>query len=139
MDENSRLEEINSRNEVVTTDARTAVQSAILINGGAVVALLAFMGSQSDKLKPAVDSAGMRHALLTFVVGVAFSGFCTATAYLANFSSLLQAQAIYEQKAAKANRSLRSGVAFHWISVSLFAASMLTFVVSTIIAARAIA
>ncbi|MDR6447500.1 hypothetical protein J2794_003616 [Paraburkholderia terricola] len=73
-----------------TTEAgQTALKSAILINGGAAVTILAFIGNAVTKWKfepgsPLLTAVGF--ALFTFVIGTGLAGASTAFRYLSQFS-----------------------------------------------------
>ncbi len=67
-----------SLRDSVSKSADAALNSATLINGGAAVALLAFLGNLATKagsLPLALSAAELRRALLAFTVGVACAGF----------------------------------------------------------------
>lgn len=64
---------------------QTALKSAILINGGAAVALLAFLGNLLTKEAPkgiAVPIPVMGHAMLIFIMGVGLAGLASGFRYL---------------------------------------------------------
>ncbi|BDC37931.1 hypothetical protein PTKU15_12280 [Paraburkholderia terrae] len=73
-----------------TTEAgQTALKAAILINGGAAVAILAFVGNAVTKWaldpgSPLLTAVGF--ALLTFVVGTGLAGTSSAFRYLSQFA-----------------------------------------------------
>lgn len=67
-----------------------ALRLLVLINGGAAVALLAFLGNVLTKEAPDrfnFSVQGMRVALATFVFGVGFAGVSAAARYLTQFSA----------------------------------------------------
>lgn len=65
--------------------ANLAIRSLILVNGGAVVALLAFLGSlESGDSENAVKVDALIVPLLSFGLGVAFSAVTVVLAYLVN-------------------------------------------------------
>lgn len=71
--------------------AQTALKTALLVNGGAAIAMLAFMGNIFSKVdRSAVIQMGLLHrltpALICFTVGVALGASATATTYLAQSS-----------------------------------------------------
>ena len=67
---------------------RTALNALILMNGGAAVALLAFMGNALAKEPPGGFKFGVQainKAMLLFVLGVGFAGVALALRYLSQF------------------------------------------------------
>lgn len=72
---------------------QTALRSLILINGGAAVALLAFLGNVLSKEAPKgvqYSVAGLKLAMLTFVLGVGSAGAATAFRYLTQWAGALR-------------------------------------------------
>lgn len=65
-----------------TSTGFTALKTAVLINGGAVIALLAFMGSQRGALMPQL-AHNMVAPLTYFTTGTMLSAFATGLGYLA--------------------------------------------------------
>jgi hypothetical protein len=71
------------------TSAQSAVQTAVLINGGAAAAMLAFIGGLATQGK--ITSEQMNQvggSLLWFVWGAALGGIAMALAYLTNRTDL---------------------------------------------------
>ena len=66
-----------------------ALKSAIIINGGAAVALLAFLGSlitkESSNSACIYPISAIGYALLIFIFGVGFAGLASGFRYLAQF------------------------------------------------------
>jgi hypothetical protein len=72
--------------KVVSQTGHLALKSAILINGGASVALLAFLGKLYEGAPASkVLATNMSHALLPFVSGVLFSASAAGLSYLAAY------------------------------------------------------
>lgn len=67
--------------EATITFAGAALKSAMLINGGAAVAILAYLGNSH-----ADGSARFAYSLLCFTLGVLFAAVATATSYIAQFN-----------------------------------------------------
>lgn len=69
----------------VITYGQAALKSALLINGGAVVALLAFIGNiwEKDTPQAAVDS--LTSSIVYFAFGVLLAAFGTGTTYLTQY------------------------------------------------------
>lgn len=65
-----------------------ALKTAILINGGAAVALLAFLGSiWNSGAAQALSVARFPESMLAFVLGVLSAALATGTNYLASYAS----------------------------------------------------
>lgn len=95
---------------------QTALKSATLINGGAAVALLAFLGNLLTKEAPKgimFPIASINYAMAVFVAGVGFAGLATGVRYLTQF--------------AFAGAWLRTGHALNLISNLLALASFAAF------------
>lgn len=77
-------------NEAAATSANQALRTALLINGGAAVSMLAFIGGLVSNGKVPVGSqlASIAAPLIWFAVGVAFAGLATAFAYFTNYSNV---------------------------------------------------
>jgi hypothetical protein len=77
-------------NEAAATSANQALRTALLINGGASVAMLAFIGGLVSNGKVLVGSqlATLAAPLVWFAIGVAFAGLATAFAYFTNYSNV---------------------------------------------------
>jgi hypothetical protein len=84
----SRFARNHSLMESVFKTSETAFNAATLINGGAVVALLAFLGNLSAKSGPllvGLSVPDLRRAMLAFTLGVACSGFGHVARYFTQF------------------------------------------------------
>ena len=57
-----------------------ALKVTFLLNGGAIVALLAFMGNVASKQKPI--SSDINFSIICFVIGLIFSAFSFVFAYI---------------------------------------------------------
>jgi len=68
--------------KLTTSSGFTALRTAVLINGGAVIALLAFMGSQRGASMPEL-ARSMVGPLGWFTTGAMVSAFATGLGYLA--------------------------------------------------------
>ncbi len=60
----------------------TALKSAIIINGGAAIALLAFIGGIINTKKNGASISGIGEALLIFTLGVGLAGIATGLRYI---------------------------------------------------------
>ena len=99
----SNLAEYRSKIEVALENQRTTVQSghyalrtAILMNGAAAVALLAFLGSAWSAAGTAPQNlANFPVAMLVFVVGVLAAAIATGTNYVAAYSAARESALIF--------------------------------------------
>jgi hypothetical protein len=92
---------------------REALNALLLINGGAVVALLGFVGAMASKTNGMAVAASMRAPLLRFGTGVLLGALAFGMRYLA--------QAFY------ASDMNRWGHAFNALSISLAIAGYVVF------------
>lgn len=81
MDHAANLEVFRS---VITVGANAA-KAFMIINGGAAIALLAFLGNIWNKESTPTAAASISDSLLLFCVGVLCSGICSGFTYLAQF------------------------------------------------------
>ena len=105
----------------------SALKSATLINGGAAVSLLAFLGNLLTKDPPygtTYPIHALSHAMLIFFLGVGFSGAATAARYFS--------QAGYSAK------SECQGNLFKWIAIVLTISSLGAFFYGGVLAYKAI-
>ena len=107
---------------------RAAIQSALLLNGGASVALLAFLGN----LAIAQQSKGLtghfltvRSALVCFGIGVILAASSSVVAFVIQIIWIKDAEA-------RMGRVLRS------IGIGMVAASLVLFAVGIVVAANAL-
>lgn len=88
MDHAFKLAEYNADKEgrrhhfdATVTLAGHALKNAILINGGAAVAMLTFIGHELQL--PKLSRLPFAHSLLSYVIGVFFAAFAACLSYLA--------------------------------------------------------
>jgi hypothetical protein len=75
----------------------TALKSATLINGGAVIALLAFLGNIMSKepyFGQSLQVAALNRSMAAFVCGVGFAGLASGARYIAQACYFEKSQAI---------------------------------------------
>lgn len=108
---NARTKRISDGLHAVITIGQGALKSSILINGGACIALLAFIGNIITKDATVVP--GLSTALLIFGLGVSFSATSSGTTYLA--------QTYYETKKKK------KAFFFHFLTVAFVILSYFAF------------
>ncbi len=97
---------------------QTALQSLILINGGAAVALLAFLGNILTKDGPRsfkLSVSTLNVAMLTFVIGVGLAGAAGAFRYLTQFAG--------------ASGWIKTGRTLNWLAIASGIASLVAFFV----------
>ena len=66
---------------------QSALKTCILVNGGAAVALLAFVGHLVEQAKPQIPVRSLALAMAVFVGGVFAGGLASAFTYLSQWSS----------------------------------------------------
>ena len=115
---NAPLENANNLKmfESVIEAGQTALKSATLINGGAAVSLLAFLGNLLTKEPPngtTFPIQAISQAMLIFFMGVGLSGVATATRYLS--------------QAAFHGKDLCQGKFFEWAAILLVLLSLGAF------------
>lgn len=69
----------------VISSGKTALTSCILINGGAAVSMLTFVGNLSTKLPNTPIPRGLVCALIFFSIGVLSGGLATAFTYVTQY------------------------------------------------------
>ncbi len=105
--------------------ANAGIQAAMLMNGGAAVAILALMGSlATSPHNPVVDVLAIKWSLLAFGVGT----FLAAGTYFVGY--LVQNSLASDPDRAAAHRS-------RWIGVAMIAGSLSLFLTGVAIAAMA--
>jgi hypothetical protein len=108
--------------------ARSAIQTALLLNGVAAVALLMFMAALATAPSDHVPSADLwllKRAILVFGVGVFIAGATFVNAYVA-------------QGALASGKATNIGTAMRRLGLGLIAGSLLLFLVGLGIAVSAI-
>lgn len=107
----ARVKRISDGFHAVITIGQSALKSGALINGGACVALLAFIGNIITK--DASMISGLSTALLIFGIGVLFAAIASGTTYLAQES--------YERKKSK------KAFFFQYLTIAIVGLSYLVF------------
>ena len=80
---NLRIDEILESWRTATTHASGAIKSAILLNGAAAIAVLAFIGAMVGKGPEKVDVSHLIEPLHHFLIGALSAAIASGTAYLA--------------------------------------------------------
>lgn len=73
-------------NQAAIGSANVALRAFLLINGGAAVALLAFLGSLAGQID-GPDIVTLATPLMDFAIGVAVAALAAGLAYLTNYSA----------------------------------------------------
>jgi hypothetical protein len=126
----SRLAKVDefrkTRFTVVASSAESALKSALLVNGGGAVALLAFFGqaTQQAKLNSAVSS--LAAALLVLVIGTALAGIATGLSFLAQYGYFMRRSRSWFGKAARSITALNILLIMFSYAASLAPASSRT-------------
>ncbi len=99
------------------TSAQSALKSAIMINGGAAVAVMAFVGTTWNKLEDPVVSRILLWSMGLFVVGVFWGAVASGFTYLC--------------QDAYANERIKRGNVYRWIAICLVVVSYIFFVIAS--------
>jgi hypothetical protein len=127
-------------NEAVVKAGDVAIRTAMLINGGAAVAVLAFIGTLVRQDEVTVKQvAGVSGSLLWFGSGVAAAVFALALSYFTNYcyvraetSKIFTLEHPYIVDGVNTQRWLRWGYAFHLGAIAWGMGSLAAFVVGMI-------
>ena len=87
-----------------------------LANGGAAVALLAYLGNTAGKT---ITSTDMRCPMLAFLVGLTFCGFAMLFGYLTQLKLL--------NEIGRAENFVIRHSLFLWLAITLYALSLIAF------------
>ena len=68
--------------KAVIESGKTALTTVMLVNGGAAVALLAFIANMAAKVDSPIKLYAIAGALMWFVMGVLLAALATGTTYL---------------------------------------------------------
>lgn len=126
--------------------ANVAIRSLMLVNGGAVVALLAFLGAlESGDAGNAVKADVLVAPILWFALGVGFSAMTATLAYLVNLldSGLVNSVRLtwehpFIEDDEKAPRLRWWRVRLHVVAILLATASLVTFFLGVFTVTQAI-
>jgi hypothetical protein len=107
----------------------TALKSALIINGGAAVALLAFIGGilGEPKAKTSFVLSDIGFALLMFLFGAGCAGTASGVRYLCQFFYAQSWEADHEEKPCKSKACGVAGGIFQIFSILLGVASFVLF------------
>jgi hypothetical protein len=129
----------NKNNEAAINAANAAIRIALLMNGGAAVAVLAFIGGLvAQKVVPVSDLGKIAAGLMWFTTGVALAGGSAAFAYFTNYciaTSSTKKQRDWEHpfvKETKSSTAYRwSGIVCQIFAILLAFSALASFVVGT--------
>jgi hypothetical protein len=76
-------------NEAAVTTGTLALRTLVLINGGAAITVLTFIGNviKVGQLKTGASLVGISNALVTFALGVALATLAIGIGYVVNYSN----------------------------------------------------
>jgi hypothetical protein len=102
----------NKNNEAAVNAANAAIRIALLINGGAAVSVLAFIGGLvAQKLVPISELGKIASGLMWFTSGVAFAGGAAGLAYFTSYfiaGSSIKKERLWEHPYVKDTRTSRA-------------------------------
>jgi len=127
-------------------DAQEAIKVVLLINGGAAVAILAFMGSIVSKGGYSIaELKSVSHSLYWFIAGIVGAGVTSGCAYFCNsyysgshLNALKDWTHPYVHPTPLSSKYLRAARYLNWVADGFAISSLLTFVIGVYVAASAI-
>lgn len=116
---------------------QTALKILLSVNGGAAVALLAFLGTLQGKasLPGAVPTRAIADAMAFFIGGVGFSALAAAARYLVQFFGMRH---LHLARGQKTSAWLKAGLTFNIVSVLAGLGSMAGFFIGGWLAYKAL-
>ena len=123
---NSNLEEYKLKFQATVQSGQAALKSAFLINGGAAVALLAFIGNVWTKTQANVSGLGF--PLLLYVFGVLSPAVASGLTYLSQYQ--------YGKSVKDDDCFARSARKINWLGIGFVTLSYLLFAIATFLAYR---
>lgn len=80
-----QLQAITRSQQAALASSNVAMRAMLVVNGGAVIALLAFVGAiETGDTAASFDSAALVHPILSFAIGVGMATVTAGLAYLIN-------------------------------------------------------
>jgi hypothetical protein len=127
-------------NEAAIKAGETVIKTAILINGGACVAILAFLGSLASQGRiGSAQLSDVAGALASFAFGVAVGALAAGAAYATNYliaqlsaSRAREWEAPFIRDGQKSKRRRHIAWCFHVLAVFFGAGSVLAFVIGIV-------
>lgn len=120
------LEEYKLKFQATVQSGQAALKSAFLINGGAAVALLAFIGNAWTKTQANINGLGF--PLLLYVFGVLFPAVASGLTYLS--------QCQYGKSIKDDDHFARSARKIKWVVIVFVILSYFLFAIATFFAYR---
>lgn len=117
-------------NEQASHNANIVLRTLLMVNGGAAVALLAFVGRivSLDVLKQSSDVSGLTLPLLWFGWGVVAAVIAMTFAYFTNYLNGAHSFALHAKDGVLAGRVAKAKTFFHVFAIISTAASLGFFV-----------
>jgi len=122
----SNLEEYKLKFQATVQSGQAALKSAFLINGGAAIALLAFIGNVWTKTQANVNGLGF--PLLLYVFGVLFPAVASGLTYLSQYQ--------YGKSVKDDDYFARSARKINWAGIGFVILSYFLFAIATFFAYR---
>lgn len=127
-------------------NANFAIKSTMLINGGASIAILAFIGQLHEGGKEEFDLANLlMESLVYFAIGAGISSMAMVCAYFANYFYFSSAQTMsisnkypYIHNNFTSNRWNNTAIFFHVLGIVFVIMSISIFIYSAILIRNAI-
>ncbi|MBY6056779.1 hypothetical protein [Leisingera daeponensis] len=120
---NFRRAEFQAFNDKAVEASASAIKGALIVNGGAAVAVLGFV---SALLSKGVLPPGVTDALMFFAWGVALAVGSSALSYLTHLATMLQIDAILSGRSEKISNWIKPII--HFVSIGVFLLSIAAFV-----------
>lgn len=120
------LEEYKLKFQATVQSGQAALKSAFLVNGGAAVALLAFIGNVLTKTQDNVNGLGF--PLLLYVVGVLFPTVASGLTYLSQYQ--------YGKSVKDDDQFAKSARKINWVGIGFVTLSYVLFAIATFFAYR---
>ena len=133
-------------NKAAMETATLSLRTLVVINGGAAIAILTFLGGVASKEKIDFAKVGLvADTLKWFAFGVAFAVFGIALAYLTNFAMASVSSSMakkwehpYVSDGPKTKRWRRINLAFHISAILVAIGSLVLFLVGMFAASDAV-
>jgi hypothetical protein len=133
-------------NEATITSGQVALRTSVLINGGAAVAVLAFIGALVGNDRVGLAQVGkMAGSLMWFAAGVAAAGAALGLSYCTNFcdvkvseSRIRKWEHPYLDDGRSTPKWRRWAIAFHSAAIAVGVSSLVLFIIGMVAVRNAI-